>query len=158
MPQLETADWAPQLIWLAITFIFLYLMMARVALPRIANVLEQRRDRIASDLDQAAKLKMKTEEAIAAYEQSLAEARARSHAIAQEMRDALKAEMDAERAKLDADLTARTDAAEARIASAKGEAMSHVNAIAAETAQALVEQLIGVKPAKGEAEKAVGAA
>jgi len=72
MPQLELHDFAPQLIWLVISFVTLYLIMARVALPRIANVLEERRDRIASDLDKAEQLKRKTDEAIAAYEESLA--------------------------------------------------------------------------------------
>jgi F-type H+-transporting ATPase subunit b len=76
MPQLEIADFAPQLIWLTITFVTLYLVMARIALPRIGAVIEERRDRIADDLDQAEQLKQKTEKAIAAYEQALAQSRA----------------------------------------------------------------------------------
>ncbi len=155
MPQLQLADWAPQLIWLAITFILLYVLMARVALPGIESVLDKRRGRIDSDLDEAAQLKQRTEEAIAAYEQALAEARAKSHAIAQEMRDALKSEMDAERAKLDEQVSAMTDQAESRIAAAKDEALTHIDAIAGETAEALVEQLIGVKPDKAQLDKAV---
>lgn len=158
MPQLQVADWPPQLIWLAITFIVLYVLMARVALPRIASVLEQRRDRIDSDLDEAAQLKQRTEEAIASYEQALAEARAKSHAIAQEMRDALKGEMERERAQLDEQVSAMTDQAESRIATAKGEALTHIDAIAGETAEALVQQLIGVKPEKAQIDKAVAGA
>ena len=72
MPQLVLEDWVPQLIWLAISFVVLYLIMSRVALPRIGTVIEQRRDRIAHDLDQAAHLKQETDQAIAAYESSLA--------------------------------------------------------------------------------------
>ena len=90
MPQLNPPDWAPQLIWLAITFSILYLLMKRVALPRIGSVIEMRSARIASDLDSADKLRRETQEAIAAYEQALAEAKARAHSIAQAGRNRLK--------------------------------------------------------------------
>ena len=114
MPQLELNDFAPQIIWLVISFVTLYLIMARVALPRIANVLEERRDRIASDLDKAEQLKRKTDEAIAAYEESLAEARNSAHAIAQETRDKLSAEVDAEKAQVEKQIAEKTSKAEAR--------------------------------------------
>ena len=84
MPQLNPLDWAPQLIWLVITFGILYLLMKQVALPRIGSVIEARHARIAGDLEAADKLRRETQEAIAAYEQALAEAKARAHAIAQE--------------------------------------------------------------------------
>ena len=87
MPQLDFGDYAPQLVWLAITFGIMYLLMARVALPRIATVLEERRDRIANDLAQADQLRRETDQAIAAYEKALADAKARANAIAQETRD-----------------------------------------------------------------------
>ena len=74
MPQLNPLDWAPQLIWLVITFGILYLLMKRVALPKIGSVIEMRQGRIAGDLGEADKLRRETQEAIAAYEQALAEA------------------------------------------------------------------------------------
>ena len=101
MPQLDFATFAPQLIWLTLVFGVLYLVMARVALPRIATVIEERRDRIADDLDTAAQLKSDTDDAIASYETALAEARAHAHSIAQETRDRLTAETDAHRADLE---------------------------------------------------------
>ncbi len=87
MPQLEFHTFVPQLVWLVIVFGYLYVMMSRVALPRIATVLEERRDRIADDLDQAEQFKRQTDEAIEAYEKALAEARAKAHEVAQETRD-----------------------------------------------------------------------
>lgn len=84
MPQLNPLDWAPQLIWLVITFGVLYLLMKWVALPKIGSVIEMRQGRIAGDLEAADKLRRETQEAIAAYEQALAEAKARAHGIAQE--------------------------------------------------------------------------
>jgi F-type H+-transporting ATPase subunit b len=158
MPQLDYLDWAPQLVWLAISFAALYLIMARLALPRIATVLEERRDRIATDLDQAEQLKKQTEEAIAAYEQALAEARARAHAIAQETRDKLGAEVEAERAEVEATLAETLAEAEARIQASKDTALAHVDEVAAETAEMIVKQLVGGKVTKAEVKSAVGKA
>ena len=158
MPQLNPLDWAPQLIWLAITFGILYLLMKQVALPKIGSVLEMRRERIAGDLETAEKFRRETQEAIAAYEQALAEARGRAHAIAQEARDRLKEEVAAERADLDRDLAAKSAEAEARIKAAKISALKEVNAVASDTAAEIVRRLIGVAPAAPEIASAVAAA
>ncbi len=158
MPQLNPLDWAPQLIWLLITFGILYLLMVKVALPRIGSVLEARADKIAKDLAEADRLRRQTEEAIAAYEQTLAEAKQKAHAIIDEGRAKLKAESAAERARLDAELAERGAEAETRINAAKTSAMRDVNAVAAEVAADIVRQLIGVAPAKAELDKAVAAA
>src|SRR5215207_562338 len=115
MPQLNPLDWVPQLIWLLVTFGVLYLLMVYVALPRIGGVLEARAAQIAKDIAAADKLWRETEEAIAAYEQALAEAKQKAHAIVEEGRAKLKAENAAERAKLDSELAKKSAEAEARI-------------------------------------------
>jgi len=158
MPQLNPLDWAPQLIWLVITFGILYLLMKRVALPKIGSVIEMRQGRIAGDLQAADKLRRETQEAIAAYEQALAEAKARAHGIAQEARNRLKDEVAAERAELERDLAAKSAEAEARILAAKTSALKDVNAVASETAAEIVRRLIGIAPAKPEVDLAVAAA
>ena len=104
MPQLVPEDWAPQIIWLLISFGLLYLLMVYVVLPRIGKVIEARADHIAKDLAAAEALRRETAEAIAAYEQALAEAKQKAHAIVEEGRAKLKAETNAERAKLDKEL------------------------------------------------------
>ena len=157
MPQLNPLDWAPQLIWLLVTFGILYLLMVYVALPRIGGVLEARAAHIAKDLAAADKLRRETEEAIAAYEQALAEAKQRAHAIIEEGRAKLKAETAGERAKLDSELGKKSAEAEARINEAKTSAMREVSAVAADVAADIVRQLIGVAPAKAELAKAVAA-
>jgi len=145
MPQLEFADYAPQLVWLIITFGIMYLLMARVALPRIATVIEERRDRIANDLAQAEQLRRDTDEAIAAYEKALADAKARANAIAQETRDRLNEELAHERRQKEAEISARLEEAEREIANTKERALSHVDEIARDTTAALIEQLLGEK-------------
>jgi F-type H+-transporting ATPase subunit b len=157
MPQLNPLDWAPQIIWLVITFSILYVLMKRVALPRIGSVIEARHARIAGDIEAADKLRRETQEAIAAYEQALAEAKARAHGIAQEANNKLKSEMAAERAALDRDLAARSAEAEKRIHQAKTAALKDVNQVVSETAAEIVRSLIGVAPSKPEVSAAVAA-
>lgn len=158
MPQLAFEDWAPQLMWLAISFIALYVVMARVALPRIATVIEERRDRIASDLDEAEQLRQSTEEAIAAYEQALAEARSRAHTIAQETRDALSREVEAEKMDVEKQIAKKTEEAEKAIADAKSAAVANLNEVASGAAETIVKELIGGKLTKAEVNKAVSKA
>jgi F-type H+-transporting ATPase subunit b len=155
MPQLNPLDWGPQLLWLLITFGILYLLMVYVALPRIGSVIEARAARIAGDLATADKLRRETEEAIAAYEQALAEAKQKAHAIVEEGRAKLKAETAEERASLESELAARAAEAEDRIATARDAAMKDVNSVAADVAADIVRRLIGVAPGKAEIEKAV---
>ncbi|MBX3496139.1 MAG: F0F1 ATP synthase subunit B' [Parvibaculum sp.] len=154
MPQLEFHTFVPQLVWLAITFGFLYLMMARVALPRIANVLEERRDRIADDLDQAEQFKRQTDEAIAAYEKALADARANAHEIAQATRDKLNEETERQRKSIEARLAEKIAAAEKQIAATKEKALGNVRAVAIEVADAVVTELLGSAD-RAAAERAV---
>lgn len=155
MPQLNFADFGPQLIWLAITFIALYLLMARVALPRIGEVIEERRDRIQRDLDEADRLKNETERALASYEKALAEARSKAHGIAQENRDRLNKEVEAERSDVESQIAAKTADAEAQIVKAKEAAMSRVSEVASETAEAILTEVIGLKASADDIKAAV---
>lgn len=157
MPQLDFADYPPQLVWLAITFVALYLLMSRVALPRIATVIESRRDRIAHDLDTAARLREETDEVVAAYEQELAEARGRAFDIATETRNRLNAELAAERAKVEAEIAERVGAAEAAISKARDAALGEVDVAAAEVTGEIVERLIGTRPSDRDVAAALAA-
>ena len=155
LPQLNIPDMAPQLIWLALTFGLLYIVLSRVTLPKIASVIEERQNRIQRDLDEAERLKEETDAALAAYEQALAEARGRANGIARETREQLTAEVNGERAKADAEDAARIADAEAQILARKNEAMAEVGNIAADTASAVVKKLIGVDVSADEARAAV---
>lgn len=143
MPQLNINDFAPQLIWLAISFVLLYFVMSRVALPRVGQVLQERRSRIASDLAAAAKLREDTEKAISHYEQALTEAKARAQAIARQSRDEMTRDLERQRAEADETISARSADAETRINQMKEAALSHVGEIATDTAEALVARLLG---------------
>ncbi|MBD0416077.1 F0F1 ATP synthase subunit B [Oryzicola mucosus] len=157
-PPFDTSTYASQLLWLAISFGLFYLFLKNVALPRIGGILEVRRDRIAQDLDQAARMKAEADAAVAAYEQELAEAKAKANAIGNEASNVAKAEAEAKRKEVEAGLDQKLAAAEERIAGIKASAMSGVGAIAEETASAIVESLVGGTVERSEAAAAVKAA
>jgi F-type H+-transporting ATPase subunit b len=142
-PPFDPSHFPSQILWLAIIFGLFYLFLKRVALPRVGSILEVRRERIAHDLDQAAKLKGEADAAVAAYEQELAEARGKAGAIGQQARDAAKTEADAKRKSVEADLVKKLGDAEAQIARIKASALAEVGTIASDTASAIVERLIG---------------
>ncbi|HEY0034878.1 MAG TPA: F0F1 ATP synthase subunit B [Devosia sp.] len=146
-PPFDPATFPSQLLWLAITFGALYLLMSRIALPRIGGILENRKSIIDADLAAADASRQKTDAAIAAYESALAQAKSKAQGIANQNRDAIQADLAAKRSAVEADLTAKVSAAEARIASTKAEALTHVDEIAVETAQTVVTQLVGDVPA-----------
>lgn len=142
-PPFDPATFPSQLLWLAISFAALYLLMSKVALPKVGATLAKRQATIDADLKAADADRQKTDAAIASYEKALAEAKSKAQAIAAETRDSIKADLAAKRGAAEADLTAKVTAAEARIASTKDAALAHVDEIAAETAQALVGQFVG---------------
>lgn len=155
-PPFDAAYFPGQLLWLAITFGALYLIMSRMALPKIGAILETRRNRIEGDLREAERLRQETEKAAAAYEAALAEARRNAGLIAEETRASIKLDIDNRRADVESGLTARVAEAEARILADKNAALEHVDAIAADTARVLVAQLSGEVSAS-EAKAAVAA-
>jgi len=157
-PPFDSSTFPSQLLWLAITFGLFYLFLKKVVLPRISGILEVRSDRIAQDLDQAARMKEEADAAVAAYEQELADARARANAIGQEARDGAKAKAEAERKKVEASLEGRLSEAEARIALIKDAAMRDVGKIAEDTAGAIVRQLVGSDADRAAVSAAVKAA
>jgi F-type H+-transporting ATPase subunit b len=146
-PPFDTSTFGGQLLWLTIVFVALYALMSRVVLPRLSGIIEARETTLARDLDAAATAKQRAQEAGAAYEASLAEARTRAQGLAQQTRDTLAAETNTRRQHLEAELAERIAASEATIADRKAQAMSNVRDIAADAAAAIVEQLTGRAPA-----------
>jgi len=157
-PPFDSSTFAAQLLWLALAFGLLYYLMSKIALPRVAGILENRANRIATDLDAAQALKTQSDAALASYEASLADARAKAQGIAGETRAAVDAEAEATRKSLEADLGGKLSAAEAQITATKTAALGNVRSIAVEAAGAIVEQLVGRTPDRHAVEAAVDAA
>jgi F-type H+-transporting ATPase subunit b len=142
-PPFNVATFPSQLFWFAIVFIAIYLLMSRVALPRLGGLFAVRRARIDKDLEEATNLQHQADEAGAAYERTLAEAKARAQALAQEMRDKLAAASEARRKELEGSLGERLAQAEREIAATRTQAMANVDSIAGEAAAAIIRHLTG---------------
>lgn len=159
MPQFQqTAFFLPQIVWLAITFITLYILMAKVALPKIGAVLDERQRKIDDNLDKAAQLKAEAEAAVAAYEKALAESRAHAHSVIKETSERLAKQAEDRNRELSAKLADQIKAGEARIAAAKDKALASVREVAVDIAGATVSRLVGVSADQAQIEAAVGAA
>jgi F-type H+-transporting ATPase subunit b len=156
-PPFNAHTFPSQLLWLAISFGALYLVMARVALPKLGRLIEARKGRIAKDLDDAATMQQKADAAAAAHEKTIAEARAKALAMAQEARDKLAADSAAKRKTLEDELSAKLAAADQQIATMRAQAMSNVEAIARDAAGAITERILGRAPDPAAIEQAVAA-
>lgn len=158
MPQLDVTTFAPQIVWLVITFLAMYFLMAKVALPRIAQVLEERQTRIDDNLEKAAALKKEAEAAAAAYESSLAQARSKAQDEVKAVLDAASAAQAKAQEELSAKINKDLEAAEARIAEAKNKALANIKEVSVDVAKATVEKLSGVSVDDAVVEAAVAKA
>ena len=147
-PPFEAQHFPSQLLWLVVTFVLLYVLMSRIALPRIGAIFAERSKRIADDLAAAQRFKEQSEAASAAYQKSLADARNRAQAIAAETREQQAAEAEATNKRLEEQLNEKLAAADRSIAATRSAAMGNVGSIAADTAAAIVERLIGTAPSQ----------
>lgn len=148
MPQL-CADWIPnQVFWLLVTLVVIFFVLSRIALPRIASVLAERSGTITNDIAAAEELKLKAQEAEAAYNQALADARSEAAKIVAEAKAEIQSELDAELAKADTQISAKTAESEAAIAEIRAGAVKSVTEVAKDTAGDIVAALGGKADAK----------
>ncbi|MFO1122654.1 MAG: F0F1 ATP synthase subunit B [Hyphomicrobiales bacterium] len=157
-PPLDATTFPSQIFWLVVFFALLYLLMSKVALPRVERILHTRSQKIEGDLARAQALKEETESAIKAYEKALTDARAKATGIGQDARGKLMAEVEAERSNLEAALSKKLAEAEALIGKSRDKAMAEVDGMAADTAAEIVAALTGAKVTKTDAAKAVAEA
>jgi F-type H+-transporting ATPase subunit b len=155
-PPFESEHFPSQLVWLAISFVLLYVLMSKIALPRIGAILAERNRLVSDDLAAAERLKEQSNAAHAAYEKALHDARNRAQTIASSTREQQAREAEALHKRLEAQFHDRFAAAEQSIAKSRAVAMGSVRAIAGETASAIVERLIGQSPRQEEIAGALG--
>jgi F-type H+-transporting ATPase subunit b len=156
-PPFQKDTFASQLVSLLIAFVALYLIVSRIALPRVGSLLDERQNAIEGDLAAAQKLKDESDAALKAYESELTAARSRAQAISSETREKLNAAAEAERKTLEERLSVKLADAEKTIAATREAAMSNVRGIAADAAAAIVQRLTGVMPDGKAVDSAVDA-
>lgn len=155
MPQFDLSTFPTQLIWLAIAFVLLYVLMARVALPRIGQVLEERQEKIDDNLDSAEQLRAETEADAEAYETALVQAREQARGAIQDAARAAADEASRRQEDLGRDIADQIKAAEENIAAAKQDAVSGIREAAVAAAANATERLIGVTPSDAAVAAAV---
>jgi F-type H+-transporting ATPase subunit b len=154
-PPFDSANFAPLLIWLALTFGLLYLLMSKIALPRVKNILHDRQEKIRHDLNEAHEMREKAQAAAAQHDKTISDAKAKAQAVAQENAARLHDESEAKRHTIEAELNAKLAAAEASITEMKTKALGNVSAIATDTAAAIVQRLTGKTADKWAIERAI---
>ncbi len=147
LPQLDFSTYPNQIFWLVIALIATYLILTRVAIPRISAVLAERSGTITNDLAAAEELKQKAADAEAAYEKALADARSSAQKIAAEAKAEVQAEVDAAIAKADAEIAAKAAESEARVAEIRDGALAAVE----EVAKATAGEVLGAVGGKADA-------
>lgn len=143
LPQLDASLFPGQLVWLAVSFGLLYVLMAFVALPGIKRMQDRRMGQIAADLAAAQAANDSAKDAMARYEKTLADARAKAQATVSELAATMAKESAAEQAAQQQELGKKLLEAEARIASARDAAVKEVQDKAAELAKVIVEKVTG---------------
>jgi F-type H+-transporting ATPase subunit b len=157
LPQLDIATFPPQLIWLGLTFVVLYITMSRVALPRISQVLEERQHKIDDNLKKAETLKEEAEAAAQAYEAALADARSKAHEIMLETHNAIAEKAAKTQSDVSAKLEQKIKDAEAGILEAKDAAMAGLSDVAAEVALSAAQRVSGETLSEADVAKVVSA-
>lgn len=157
MPQLEVSTYVSQIFWLIVCFGALYYLLSRKALPRVAEILEARADRIRADLDEAQRLRKDAEDAMTRYEAVMAKAHQEAQIRVGETQAKLQAEAADKQAAVEARLAKQITEAEERIAKARADALKDLDNAALTTAQAATERLAGVKVTKTDAKAALDA-
>ena len=156
-PPFQKDTFASQLVSLLVAFVALYLIVSRIALPRVGSLLDERQNKIEGDLAAAQRLRDESDAALKAYESELASARSRAQAIGAETREKLNAASEAERKTLEERLSVKLAEAEKTIAATREAAMKNVRSIASDAAIAIVQRLTGVAPDRRSVNKAVDA-
>ncbi|MBP2298193.1 F0F1 ATP synthase subunit B family protein [Azospirillum picis] len=157
LPQLNPANFPTQIFWLALTFGVLYYLMSKKALPRVAEVLEARQERISRDLAKAAQLKEQAEAILAQVEKSLAGARSEAQTLISQASADIEANNHARQSTLNADIAERLKTAEASIAAAKDEALANIRTASTEIVRDITGRLAGVEVEPAQADAAVAA-
>jgi len=158
LPQFDFSWWAGEIFWMLMIFGILYLLFARVFVPRVGGAIAAREDKISGDIGEARRLRDEAEAQNQAAAEELGQARARAQRLAADAKAAAGAEAHQAQAAEEARLGQVLAEAEGRIAAARAEAMTHVRQIAAETAEAIVERLTGQAAGAAEIERALAGA
>lgn len=143
LPQLDIETYASQIFWLIVTFIVLYFLVAKIAMPRIAEVLEGRQERIEDDLDKAETLKKEAYLVKVEYEKALSSAREEAHDATRRAQDEIAKHSAEVEALANQKVATMLKDAEDRIEAARTEASSEKETVTDTLEQNVARDIIG---------------
>ena len=155
LPQFEFQHWFGQIVYLLFLFAILYWLMAKVFVPRLRGVIDQRAATIADAVQTARQVQAEAAGQAEAAKAEVEAARAGSRAMATAAKARVTDAANARAAEEEAVVNARIAEAETAIGKTRDAAMTNVAKIAADTAAAIVERLTGKAPSAAEADAAV---
>ena len=141
MPQLDFSTFLPQIFWLFISLSFLYIVLSRYALPRVSDVIEERKDIIAQDIDSAKKYSSETELAIEELNMKLSEAKINSQSLMNDSLQEIKESNEEKKAILLKEINDDIVAAEAKSLEKKEESLGEISSVSEDIAIAMLENL-----------------
>ena len=155
LPQFDFSTFASQITWLAITFGVLYLVLAYFILPKIGGTISDRHNRIADDLDAASRMQQEAEQAVADYERTVTQAKAKAHNIAEATRKSIDADIAQEVETAEAEFAAKQAVADERINKKRADALAQIDTVAQDTTSAIVAKLGGLQPTAAQIKRAI---
>ena len=141
MPQLDFSTFLPQIFWLFISLSFLYIVLSRYALPRVSDVIEERKDIIAQDIDSAKKFSSETDLAIEELNMKLSEAKINSQSLMNDSLQKIKESNEEKKAILLKEINDDIVAAEAKILEKKEESLREISSVSEDIAIEMLENL-----------------
>ena len=155
LPQLNVATYSSQIFWLIVSFILLYVLMSKMALPKVSEVLELRESEINGNLERADKFQKEIDEVKAGYEQALAKAHADADDVVKKIETATIAKVADKQNEFGETARDRLAKSEANITEAKNEALKSLEEIAADITKDALKKLANISIKKEDAAKAV---
>ena len=141
MPQLDFSTFLPQIFWLFISLSFLYIVLSRYALPRVSDVIEERKDIIAQDIDSAKKYSEESEKAIEELNLKLSEAKTSSQNLINKSIQDIKEDSEIKKSSLIKKINNEISEAEGEIKEKKETALAEISSISESLAIEMLESL-----------------
>ena len=143
MPQLNTEFWASQIFWLILIFSILYIIIWKIFLPKITDIIENRKSRIIGDLNETQKLKENAEKKLNEYNKIIEDTKKEAKRIIEDNKKKLENDIKSKKQKFNEEIEKELMSVEKEIKSLKKLSISSINKIAAEVSSEVIKQLVG---------------
>jgi len=143
MPQLNPEFWAAQIFWLVLIFSTLYIAISKIFLPKIINVIENRKLKIVSDIDEAQKLRDSAESKLKEYNQIIENSKKEAQKLMYDNKKQLDADLKQKKQKFSEEIEKELVNAEEEIKELKKTSLLSINKIATEITNDLLKKIMG---------------